>query len=107
MKILSLFKFHILYSISDTTECANHCPQLFRPICASNGQTYNNLCQLEAENCKKPTASSPTSASKMSDVPFMLHEGPCQETLTPIIEAVEAEQENEESIQVLANELDP
>ena len=43
----------------------------------------------------------------MSDVPFMLHEGPCQETLTPIIEAVEVEQEDEESIQVLANELDP
>ena len=39
----------------------------------------------------------------MSDVPFMLHEGPCQETLTPIIEAVEAEQEDEESLQVLAN----
>ena len=42
----------------------------------------------------------------MSDVPFMLHEGPCQETLTPIIEAVEAEQEDEESLQVLANELE-
>ena len=42
----------------------------------------------------------------MSDVPFMLHEGPCQETLTPIIVAVEAEQEDEESLQVLANELE-
>ena len=33
-------------------ECSIHCPQLFQPICASNGETFNNACELEVANCK-------------------------------------------------------
>ena len=33
-------------------ECSIRCPQLFQPICASNGETFNNACELEVANCK-------------------------------------------------------
>ena len=37
-------------------ECSIRCPQLFQPICASNGETFNNACELEvAINCKGQT----------------------------------------------------
>ena len=51
---------------NDSDDCKEHCPQLLRPICGSNGQTYNNICQMKVAKCKDKNKTL-----------TMLHEGSC------------------------------
>jgi hypothetical protein len=32
--------------------CVKVCPYIYKPLCATNGETYSNLCSLEIANCK-------------------------------------------------------
>jgi hypothetical protein len=31
--------------------CTNLCPEVFQPICGSDGKTYGNDCKLDRQNC--------------------------------------------------------
>jgi hypothetical protein len=28
------------------------CPNIYKPVCATNGETFSNLCSLEIADCK-------------------------------------------------------
>lgn len=34
-----------------TCQCRKKCPRHYDPVCASNGETYNNMCLLELTAC--------------------------------------------------------
>ncbi|CAB3982547.1 WAP four-disulfide core domain 6B-like [Paramuricea clavata] len=36
--------------------CVKVCPYIYKPLCATNGETYSNLCSLEIANCKSSGA---------------------------------------------------
>ena len=36
--------------------CPEYCEPIVRPICASNGRTYSNLCLMQREACLKQTS---------------------------------------------------
>ena len=59
------------FDIADPAKCSlRHCPQLFQPICASNGETFNNACELEvAINCKGQTGLTQVSEGACSRPP--------------------------------------
>jgi len=50
-------------------KCNGKCNRDFKPVCASNGSTFNNACLLEFEACKAGTGGNITKVS----------EGPCPE----------------------------
>ena len=44
-----------LAAVEEEVECPKQCPLSYRPICASNGITYDNKCTFEQEFCNDPT----------------------------------------------------
>lgn len=32
--------------------CPSLCPDVWKPVCGSNGKTYGNTCELERDSCK-------------------------------------------------------
>ena len=32
--------------------CVKICPNIYKPVCATNGETFSNLCYLEIADCK-------------------------------------------------------
>ena len=46
--------------------CKDQCDRDFRPICASDGQTYNNVCMMEFAACQSG-----------SDTLKTVSDGPC------------------------------
>jgi len=71
-------------------ECSIHCPQLFQPICASNGETFNNACELEVANCKGQNL-------KQVSVGACLPQPPSSSTPKPQTEAIVFEEPASES----------
>ena len=69
-----LIKYYVGFftDLSDTNaesdDCIQHCPQLLRPICGSNGQTFGNLCEMKVAMCKDKNKTL-----------TMLHEGSCDD----------------------------
>ena len=49
-------------------ECAQFCEDIYDPVCASNGMTYRNKCELDIAHCKDPSI----------EIPYV-HVGPCQD----------------------------
>ena len=39
---------------SDEKNCDKPCPRILLPVCANNGVTYNNKCEMEIAICKNP-----------------------------------------------------
>ena len=51
-----------------SSDCQDICPEVYKPVCGSNNETYSNECELEVAACKNPSED----IEKKSD-------GPCQE----------------------------
>merc|ERR1712142_151427 len=49
-------------------ECNRACPKIIKPVCASNGQTFDNKCLFEAFQCY---------VAKQGDEVALAHDGPC------------------------------
>ena len=32
--------------------CSHNCQPIVRPVCATNGRTYDNLCEMEKNGCQ-------------------------------------------------------
>ena len=47
-------KLFLIYS-EEEDPCARKCGREFKPLCGSDGQTYNNECLLEVAKCSKNT----------------------------------------------------
>ena len=41
-----------LFSVATTQACQLACPMMWDPVCATDGKTYGNLCQMESIACK-------------------------------------------------------
>ena len=33
------------------SKCPNNCEEIYKPVCGTNGKTYNNECELKVEAC--------------------------------------------------------
>jgi hypothetical protein len=42
---------------NSTDLCGKLCPRIIRPVCGTNGVTYDNFCLLEVAACKNPQVS--------------------------------------------------
>ena len=69
--------------------CTLACPKIYRPICGSDGETYNSQCELDYKNCVAGEGAADVAAA---------HEGRCRRRSCP---DVAADCPNEEG------ELDP
>ena len=45
------------------------CQRIFRPVCASDGETYSNECEMRAESCRRG----------ISPAPEVVTQGPCSD----------------------------
>ena len=67
-QILCWFFTDLSDTNAESDDCIQHCPQLLRPICGSNGQTFGNLCEMKVAMCKDKNKTL-----------TMLHEGSCDD----------------------------
>jgi len=49
-------------------ECLKVCPRIYAPVCASNGQTFNNQCLFEVAQCM---------VANGGDQISLVHDGAC------------------------------
>ncbi|XP_048580646.1 fibrillin-1 isoform X2 [Nematostella vectensis] len=45
----------LLVNGTATCECFSACPDIYDPVCASNGKTYSNRCDMDADACIRDT----------------------------------------------------
>ena len=61
----------------ETEDCPKRCPLDFSPVCASNGQTYDNECQFKFEKCTSGNTDleivdlEPCSDEEVTEVPIL------------------------------------
>lgn len=54
--------------------CKEECTKIYIPVCASDGKSYNNLCILEVENCRR------RQANRSAEPIVVVREGLCDTT---------------------------
>ncbi|XP_063888122.1 agrin-like isoform X5 [Scylla paramamosain] len=54
-------------------DCVGQCDRMYRPVCGSDGETYNNQCLLEHADCLNPFVSI-----------IVASEGPCATSAPPV-----------------------
>lgn len=59
-------------SDGDNTRCEIMCMTRYEPVCASNGATYSNSCELSVARCMDPTLTSVHAGNCISDMVIVL-----------------------------------
>ena len=75
-------------------KCKSACPKIFSQVCGSNGKTYNNLCMLELDSCRKQEQVTAVYAGKCredTETPVLENEKdepaciqPCEKVFSPV-----------------------
>nr|QNH72494.1 toxin candidate TRINITY_DN5735_c0_g1_i1 [Ceriantheomorphe brasiliensis]QNH72557.1 toxin candidate TRINITY_DN5735_c0_g1_i1 [Ceriantheomorphe brasiliensis] len=72
--VVTLFTVYLIY-FPDPCLSKVHCPlaclPVYKPVCASDGKTYDNLCEVGQSNCAKVGSNAPRIT--------VLHDGHCTE----------------------------
>ncbi|KAF4033461.1 Kazal-type serine protease inhibitor domain [Phytophthora infestans] len=80
---LALIAVAVASSAAVDDKCSFGCPDVYEPVCGSNGKTYSNSCYLRLESCQnnneitkagnRECASTPTSSTTPSPVTTSTH----------------------------------